>query len=87
MGYPDFELGERTCLCVIVRDPEEESSLDLRTYAKGRIEKCKLPDTVLKMEELPHLANGKIDKSSLRARVENILGPTGSSDMAGKPRA
>lgn len=77
VGYPDPELGERTCLCVVLKNPDADSSYDLRQYAKGRIEKCKIPDTVLKMAELPHLPNGKLNKNQLREDVKKILQKTG----------
>lgn len=66
VGYPDPELGERTCLCVVPAANAEMSSCELRSFAKGKLEKCKIPDVVLKMEDLPRLGNGKIDKKALR---------------------
>ena len=75
VGYPDPDLGERTCLCVIMNDGAEPSAFALREYAKGRIEKCKIPDLVMKMDEFPRLGNGKIDKKELQAHVKGILCP------------
>lgn len=73
VGYPDPELGERTALCVVLADGEDLSSHELRSYAKGKLEKCKIPDVVLKMADLPRLANGKIDKKTLKAEVPALL--------------
>lgn len=73
VGYPDPELGERTCLCTVLKGIGDDSAHDMRLYARGRIEKCKIPDTVLKMEDLPRLPNGKIDKNLLRKNVREIL--------------
>ena len=73
VGYPDPELGERTCLCVVSKDGADDSSASLRDYAKGRLEKCKIPDVVMKMDELPRLTNGKTDKKALRIIVEKAL--------------
>ncbi len=47
----------------------ESSVFNLRGWAKGRIEKCKVPDYVLKMEALPYLSNSKIDKNALREQA------------------
>lgn len=69
VGYPDSDLGERTCLCVIPAGDDVPSSLELRSFAAGRVEKCKIPDIILKMKEFPRLSNGKVDKRALRARV------------------
>ena len=74
VGYPDPELGERTCLCVIPKPGIDKTSFELREFAKGKVEKCKIPDTVLKMDDFPHLGNGKIDKRALRAHVEELFG-------------
>lgn len=73
IGYPDPELGERTCLCVVMNESATSSSNDLRLYAKGHVEKCKIPDVVLKMKDLPRLPNGKIDKNTLRSQVRDRL--------------
>ena len=73
VGYPDSDLGERTCLCVITREGYSDSSEDLRRYAKGRLEKCKYPDIVLKMDDFPRLSNGKTDKVALRSVVRDAL--------------
>ena len=74
VGYSDLELGERTCLCVIMAEGDTQTSLDLRRFAVGRTEKCRIPDTVMKMAEFPRLANGKIDKNELRSHVKRVLG-------------
>ncbi len=74
VGFPDEDLGERTCLCAVVRGPgggsATASSRELRLWARGRIEKCRIPDVVLAMESLPLLANGKVDKRALRTFVK-----------------
>ncbi len=73
VGYPDPELGERTCLCVILKGSDKVSARDLRLFSQGRVEKCKMPDTVLKMDDLPRLPSGKIDRNALRDVVRGKL--------------
>jgi fatty-acyl-CoA synthase len=73
VGYDDEDLGERTCLCVMMTQGSSVSARDLRAYAKGRVDKCKVPDLVLKMDTFPYLSNGKIDRVSLRKQVKGIL--------------
>ena len=75
VGYPDPDLGERTCLCVIMNEDADLSMFAMREYAKGRIEKCKIPDLVMRMDEFPRLGNGRIDKKALQAHVKGILCP------------
>ena len=77
VGYPDPELGERTCLCVVEKEGANNAAAALRGYAMGRLEKCKIPDVVLKMDELPRLANGKTDKNALRDAVAKTLAGSG----------
>ncbi len=71
---PDDDLGERTCLCVVMEPGAQASNVELRMWAKGRIEKCKLPDYVLKMDSFPYLGNSKIDKKKLAAKAVEMIG-------------
>ena len=80
VGYPDPELGERTCLCVVEKPGHNETAAMLRQFAYGRLQKCKVPDVVMKMDDLPRLPNGKTDKRTLRAHVAEALG-TGESTL------
>lgn len=73
VGYPDAELGERTCLCVVPKTGHTINARAMRDYAKGVLEKCMLPDTVMPFDAFPQLANGKIDKKALRAQVEDAM--------------
>ena len=74
MGYPDPELGERTCLCVVEKPGCNDTTAALRQFAYGRLQKCKVPDVVIKMDDLPRLPNGKTDKKTLRVQVAEALG-------------
>lgn len=85
VGYPDPDLGERTCLCAIMNEGADLSTFALREYAKGRIEKCKIPDLVMKMDEFPRLGNGKIDKKALGAHVRGILCPSETANAGSDP--
>lgn len=73
VGYDDPELGERTCLCVVEKEGFDESAAALRNYAKGRLEKCKIPDVIMRMDELPRLTSGKTNKAELRDVVAKVL--------------
>ena len=64
VGYPDPELGERTCLCVVEKPGHDEMPAALRQFAYGRLQKCKVPDMVVKMDGFPRL----------RAYVQRALG-------------
>ena len=70
VGYPDSELGERSCLFVVLSSSEETTASaptlqELRDFAKGRIERNKVPDQVRIVEEIPRLSIAKVDKEAL----------------------
>lgn len=69
-AFDDAELGHRIFLAVVLQEGSKATADSLREYAKGRIDKCKLPDVVRIVDELPCLGNGKVDRSALRARVQ-----------------
>ena len=77
VGYPDPELGERTCLCVVEKEGFDDTVASMRDFAKGRLEKCKIPDVIMKMESLPRLTSGKTDKVALREYVEKTIAGSG----------
>lgn len=70
VGFPDDELGQRTCLCVVLANgTEQEDPLELREWARGRIEKCRIPDAVLPLDSFSLLPNGKVDKQAIKRRA------------------
>lgn len=67
VAYPDKELGERTCMVVKLAPPYANLPLsELRNFAYSKIEKHKVPDFIVAIDELPRLSNLKIDKTALR---------------------
>ena len=69
VGYPDRELGQRTCLFVEPEAGCELSRKEVRDFAFGKIEKCKVPDMVVILDAMPRLSNGKIDNVALKERL------------------
>lgn len=69
-SYDDAELGQRICLAVVLRPGSTATEEGLREYAKGRIDKCKVPDMVLIVDSLPYLDNGKIDRGSFAQQAQ-----------------
>ena len=58
--------GERPLL-IVVQAPGEEPSPDAsKTYLDGKIAKWWIPDDVQFIEDMPHTATGKIQKTALR---------------------
>ncbi|GIR14604.1 MAG: hypothetical protein CM15mP25_3590 [Gammaproteobacteria bacterium] len=52
---------------IVGKTPGEEPSPDeLKTYLDGKIAKWWIPDDVQFIEDMPHTATGKIQKTALR---------------------
>jgi fatty-acyl-CoA synthase len=66
LGFPHEVLGEQTYAFIKLEDTSVETEESLREYAKGKIAKYKIPDKVIILYEMPHLAGGKVDKDALR---------------------
>ncbi|MBB6446872.1 class I adenylate-forming enzyme family protein [Bacillus benzoevorans] len=64
-GIPDNILGERTYACITLKENCKETETTLKEYAIGKIAKYKIPDHIVLLQEMPRLANGKINKKSL----------------------
>lgn len=66
----DEELGHRICLGAVLRDDSTMTAEALRAYARGRIDKGKIPDVVMIVDALPYLDNGKIDRGSFAQQAQ-----------------
>ena len=74
IAHPKWD--ERPLLVVVPkkdRTPTREALLD---YLSGRIAKWWMPDDVVVVEEIPHTATGKIQKTTLRDRFRDYRLPT-----------
>ena len=58
--------GERPLLIVVKAPGEEPSPEELKAYLDGKIAKWWIPDEVQFVDEMPHTATGKIQKTALR---------------------
>ncbi len=65
-------------LLVIVRKPgREPTKEDLLAFMQGKVAKWWMPDDVAFVEEIPHTATGKIQKTTLRKQFQDYRLPTG----------
>lgn len=63
VGYPDPELGERTCAFIKLKPDAAEITRDeLVNFLKGKVARYKIPDTVKIVDQFPMTASGKIQK-------------------------
>jgi fatty-acyl-CoA synthase len=66
IGIQHPKWDERPLLVVVPKPGRQPSKDDLLAYMQGRIAKWWLPDDVVMIEEIPHTATGKIQKTALR---------------------
>ena len=68
-GMPHPTWGEEVAVAVVLREPQEESTLI--SYCKGRLADFKVPKKVVIVEKIPRTATGKIQR---RAVAEALVG-------------
>lgn len=71
MGMPHVELGQQIVLFAALRELERGvSAYDLRSFAKDKVAKYKVPDQVIILGSIPYLPNGKPDKKAMAMMFE-----------------
>ena len=72
-AYPDENLGERVCACIVVATDNEQPSLaDLNDYLLQQgLAKFKLPERLMVLPGLPRNALGKVQRNELQTMVSN----------------
>ncbi len=78
VGYPDKEMGERCCACVVLKDGVDTITLEeINEYLlKNKLAKFKLPERLEIFEQLPTVGDsGKINKRELKEIIkEKVTG-------------
>ncbi|WCG83568.1 (2,3-dihydroxybenzoyl)adenylate synthase [Pectobacterium sp. A5351] len=73
VSMPDPVMGEKSCAFLVVSDPALKA-ITLRKYLRNQgIAEFKLPDRFEMIDTLPVTPVGKIDKKSLRQRIQTQL--------------
>lgn len=66
VGFPDAEMGERTCAFVVPHGPDEPTRRDLVAHLTRRgVAAFKLPDRVRTLAVFPRTGAGKVDRAAL----------------------
>ena len=73
---------ERPLLLVVPREGSEVDPQSVLALYEGKVARWWLPDAVLVVDELPHTATGKLQKTALRARYQDHLLGSGASETA-----
>jgi 3-(methylthio)propionyl---CoA ligase len=76
IGVSHPKWGERPLLVVVLKHGQTASKQDLLAFLQDRIAKWWLPDDVVFVDDIPHTATGKIQKTALRERFRDYVLPT-----------
>jgi fatty-acyl-CoA synthase len=76
IGVPHSKWDERPLLVVVKRPGKEPSKSDLLGFMEGKVAKWWMPDDVAFVDEIPHTATGKIQKTTLRQQFQGYRLPT-----------
>jgi fatty-acyl-CoA synthase len=68
IGLPHPKWDERPLLVVVAREDKSPSKEDILGFMEGKIARWWMPDDVAFVDEIPHTATGKIQKTTLRDR-------------------
>jgi acyl-CoA synthetase (AMP-forming)/AMP-acid ligase II len=69
VGAPDARLGEKNCLCVIVKPGASLALDEIVAFLRGRVADYKLPEALVVMSDFPMTPTGKIRRPELVKRV------------------
>ncbi len=75
IGVRHPKWDERPLLVIVLKKGESASKAELLGYLNGKVAKWWMPDDVAFVDEIPHTATGKIQKTALRERFKNYVLP------------
>ncbi len=76
IGINHPKWSERPLLIVVLKENEEVGKEELLAWMAGKVPKWWLPDDVLFIDEIPHTATGKIQKTELRKLFKDYEFPS-----------
>jgi acyl-CoA synthetase (AMP-forming)/AMP-acid ligase II len=65
VGTPDSRLGERNCLCVILKPGTTLALEEVVSFLRGRVADYKLPEELVLLQDFPMTPTGKIRRPEL----------------------
>jgi fatty-acyl-CoA synthase len=71
IGVPHPKWSERPLLVVVRKEGSEADKEEILDWLKDKVAKWWLPDDVVYVDEIPHTATGKIQKTELRKRFKD----------------
>jgi fatty-acyl-CoA synthase len=79
IGVRHPKWDERPLLIVIPKKDKKPSKDDILSFMQGKIAKWWMPDDVAFVDEIPHTATGKIQKTALREQFKDYRLPTAAA--------
>jgi fatty-acyl-CoA synthase len=73
LRHPKWD--ERPLLVVVAKKDQTATREELLGYLQGKIAKWWMPDDIVFVDEIPHTATGKIQKTALRERFKDYVFP------------
>ena len=73
VGAPDPRLGEKNCLCAIVKPGTQLGLDEVVAFLRGRVADYKLPEALVVMDDFPMTPTGKIRRPELVKRVAGTV--------------
>jgi 3-(methylthio)propionyl---CoA ligase len=71
VGLPHPKWDERPLLIIVPKDTGVRSKQSINDFLRDKVAKWWLPDDIVFVDEIPHTATGKIQKSTLREQYRN----------------
>jgi fatty-acyl-CoA synthase len=76
IGIHHPKWDERPLLVIVMKKDESLGKDDILGYLRGKVANWWIPDDVVFVDEIPHTATGKIQKTTLRERFKDYRLPT-----------
>jgi fatty-acyl-CoA synthase len=83
IGIRHPKWDERPLLVAVLKAGQSASKADVLGYMQGKIAKWWMPDDVVFVDEIPHTATGKIQKTELRKRFADYVLPSAETPRRG----
>ncbi len=76
IGVKHPKWDERPLLVVVLKDGQSATASELLSFIEGKVARWWMPDDVVFVDEIPHTATGKIQKTALRERFRDYALPS-----------
>jgi fatty-acyl-CoA synthase len=80
IGVPHLKWDERPLLVVVLKPGVSATREEILGYMQDKVAKYWLPDDVAFVDEIPHTATGKIQKTALRERFKDYVLRTAAAE-------